>query len=155
MTTKSQLQSKVEELENELKSLKEQLNNFKEFPTIQDAAVGDTLEDGSIVIKKSDGLALLMAPKFTEYHCMWSEDFKEVFSQIKSQGFNRSQWFVPTAHQLQIAMSTFPDEFSDLVAYWSCEEYCDKVSRAVFLLGITPINKHEYRPVRLFRCVTY
>lgn len=155
MITKSQLQSKVEELENELKSLKEQLNNFKEFPTIQDAAIGDTLEDGSIVIKKSDGLALLMAPKFTGYVVRWSRDFKEVFSRIKSQGFNPSQWFVPTAHQLQIAMKTVPDEFRFAI-YWSSEEYCNKTSKVVSRFGISStISKDNYEPVRLFRCVTY
>ena len=154
MITKSQLQSKVEELVNELKSFKEQLNNFKEFPTIQDAAVGDTLEDGSIVIKKSDGLALLMAPKNTEYYYRWSKDFKEVFSQIKSQGFNPSQWFVPTAHQLQIAMKTVPDEFL-VVGYWSSEEYCDMSSKVVSCFGIASLYKSAYKSVRLFRCVTY
>lgn len=154
MTTKSQLQSRIQELENELKSLKEQLNNFKESPTIEDAEIGDTLEDGSIVIKKSDGLALLMAPKFTEYVVRWSEDFEHVLSFIETIGFNRSQWFVPTAHQLQIAMKTVPDEFSSL-GYWSSEEYCDKASKVVSRFGISSISKNSYKPVRLFRCVTY
>lgn len=154
MITKSQLQSRIQELENELKSIKEQLNNFKEFPTIQDAAVGDTLEDRSIVIKKSDGLALLMAPKFTEYYYRWSKDFKEVFSQIKSQGFNPSQWFVPTAHQLQIAMETVPDEFSGL-GYWSSEEYCNETSKVVSRFSISSASKNAFARVRLFRCVTY
>ena len=103
MTTKSQLQSKIEELEDELKSFKEQLNNFKEFRTIQDAAIGDTLEDSSIVIKKSDGLALLMAPTTTVDNHRWSKEFGDAFSDIETKGFNRSQWFVPTTHQHQIA----------------------------------------------------
>lgn len=154
MITKSQLQSRIQELENELKSFKEQLNNFKEFPTIQDAAVGDTLEDGSIVIKKSDGLALLMSPKNTEYYYRWSKDFKEVFSQIKSQGFNPSQWFVPTTHQLQIAMKTVPDEFLYL-GYWSSEQHCNKTSKVVSRFNISSVNKDVYVLVRLFRCVTY
>jgi len=154
MTTKSQLQSRIEELEDELKSFKEQLNNFKEFPTIEDAAVGDTLEDGSIVIKKSDGLALLMAPQTTVHNHRWSKDFGHAFSDIKTKGFNPSQWFVPTTHQLQIAMKTVPDEFSSLL-YWSSEEYCDTSSKVVSCFGIASLNKTAYALVRLFRCVTY
>ena len=154
MTTKSQLESKIEELENELKSFKEQLNNFKEFRTIQDAAIGDTLEDSSIVIKKSDGLALLMAPTTTVDNHRWSKEFGDAFSDIETKGFNRSQWFVPTTHQLQIAMKTVPDEFSSW-AHWSSEECCNEYSKVVSRSGIASINKNVYVPVRLFRCVTY
>ena len=151
MTTKSQLQSKIEELEDELKSFKEQLNNFKESPTIEDAAIGDTLEDGSIVIKKSDGLALLMAPKTTVHNHRWSKEFGDAFADIETKGFNPSQWFVPTTHQLQIAIRTVPDEF----LYWSSEEYCDMSSKVVSGFGIASLDKTAYAPVRLFRCVTY
>ena len=154
MTTKSQLQSRIQELENELKSFKEQLNNFKEFRTIQDAAVGDTLEDGSIVVKKSDGLALLMAPATTVDNHRWSKEFGDAFSDIETKGFNRSQWFVPTTHQLQIAMKAVPDEFLSW-GYWSSEEYCDRSSKVVSCFGIASLYKSAYKSVRLFRCVTY
>jgi cell shape-determining protein MreC len=61
MTSKNQLQSKIQELEAELQEFKEQLNTYKEI-TIETASVGDVLEDGSIVLQKSNGLALLVAP---------------------------------------------------------------------------------------------
>ena len=63
MTTKTQLQTKIQELESELQEFKQQLNNYKETPTIQDAKVGDVLEDGCIVLQKSNGLALLVTIK--------------------------------------------------------------------------------------------
>ena len=63
MTSKSQLQTKIQELEEDLSSFKQQLNNYKDHPTIQGAKIGDVLEDGCIVLQKSNGLALLVAPK--------------------------------------------------------------------------------------------
>jgi len=58
MTTKTQLQNKIQELESELQKFKSQLSSYKEI-TIETAVPGDTLEDGSIVLQKSKGLALL------------------------------------------------------------------------------------------------
>ena len=120
MTTKTQLQSKIQELEAELQSFKQQLNTYKEI-TIETASVGDVLEDGSIVLQKSNGLALLVAPKVTEVEATWSKEFPEVFQKLKEQGFNPSQWFVPTKEQLQLAYKTIPDEFSSTL-YWSSTE---------------------------------
>ena len=120
MTTKTELQNKIQELEAELVEFKSQLGSYEEI-TIENASVGDTLEDGSIVLKKENGLALLIAPRITEVECLWSKEFPKVFQALKKQGFNPSQWFVPTKEQLWLAYETIPNEFSPM-GYWSSTE---------------------------------
>jgi hypothetical protein len=156
MTSKNQLQSKIQELEAELQEFKQQLNTYKETPTIQEASVGDTLEDGSIVVKKSNGLALLVAPKSTEVKVKWSKEFAEVFKKLKEQGFNPSQWFVPTKEQLQLAYKTIRDEFS-AANYWSSTEFnATNAYDASFNNGSAYYNNKSHTfCVRAFRCVTY
>ena len=121
MTSKNQLQSKIQELEAELQEFKQQLGSYKEI-TIQEASVGDVFEDGSIVLQKSNGLALLVAPSSTEVEATWSKEFAQVVEKLKEQGFNPSQWFVPTKEQLQLAYKTIRDEFS-AAYYWSSTEF--------------------------------
>ena len=157
MTTKTQLQSKIQELEAELQEFKQQLNTYKETPTIQEASVGDVLEDGSIVLQKSNGLALLVAPSSTEVEATWSKEFAEVFQKLKEQGFNPSQWFVPTKEQLQLAYKTIRDEFS-ATFYWSSTEFNATIAFFVsFYIGGVQCfnNKSGTLCVRAFRCVTY
>jgi len=121
MNSKTQLLQSIQETEEQLNKLKEELNNHK-TPTIQEANVGDTLEDGSIVLKKENGIALLVAPKSTEVRCSWSKEFKPVFDKLKEEGFNSSQWFVPTVQQLQLAYKVMPEEFRSTFYYWSSSE---------------------------------
>ena len=155
MLTKNQLQTKIEQLESELQSFKVQLNNYKETPTLQEANVGDTLGDGSIVLKKENGLALLVAPKNTEVEAEWSKEFPEVFEKLKSNGFNPSQWFVPSIEQLKLAYRNVPNDFSS-TGYWSSTE------GTAFAYGV-PVNfgvayyapKSNTYCVRAFRCITY
>jgi hypothetical protein len=155
MLTKTQLQQEVQNLETKLQEFREQLNSHKTV-TIEDASVGDTLEDGSIVLQKENGLALLVAPKSTEVEATWSKEFPEVFKALKSQGFNPSQWSVPTKEQLQLAYRNILGEFSS-TSYWSsteggatCACYVD------FLNGDSGnANKTYVYCVRAFRCVTY
>ena len=157
MTSKNQLQSKIQELEAELQSFKQQLNTYKEI-TIETASVGDVLEDGSIVLQKSNGLALLVAPKVTEVEATWSKEFPKVFQQLKEQGFNPSQWFVPTMDQLILAYETIPNEFP-AAFYWSSTETNATFACDVYFLpgcGNTgACNKVCVFCVRAFRCVTY
>jgi hypothetical protein len=84
MTTKNQLQTKIQELENELHSFKQQLNNYKEV-TIETAKVGDVLQDGCIVLKKENGLALLVAPQSTDVYAEWSKEFTQVFNKLEER----------------------------------------------------------------------
>ena len=158
MTTKTQLQNKIQELEKELQQFKQQLNDYKEHPTIQEANVGDVLEDGSIVVKKENGLALLASPKSTEVCCAWSKEFPEVFNKLKEEGFNPSQWFIPTVEQLKVAyMNLDVRKNFSATLYWSSTEL-----NATCAYNVTYTNGSAYRInetntccVRAFRCVTY
>jgi hypothetical protein len=151
MTTKSQLQTKIQELEEDLSSFKQQLNNYKDHPTIQEAQVGDVLEDGCIVVKKENGVALLVAPKSTEVYATWSKKFPEVFKKLEEEGFNPSQFFIPTEGQLDLAWETIPQDFSSV--FWTSTEIsatnaCDQGFSSGFSKALTFC-------VRAFRCVTY
>jgi hypothetical protein len=157
MTTKNQLQTKIQELESELQSFKQQLNNYKETPTIETAKVGDVLEDGCIVLKKENGLALLVAPKSTDVRrTTWSKEFKEVFNKLEEQGFNPSQFFIPTKEQLNLAWKTIPQHFASTV-YWSSTEVNATFACIQFFTNgnFYNFNKTGTCCVRAFRCVTY
>ena len=156
MTTKTQLQNKIQELEAELQEFKQQLGSYKDTPTLQEARVGDTLEDGSIVLSKENGLALLVAPESTEVRATWSQEFTKVFNKLQDQGFNPSQWFVPTVEQLKLAYKTIPGEFSTAL-YWSSTEVSSTdACFQDFNNGIiSSFSKTSPYCVRAFRCVTY
>jgi hypothetical protein len=156
MTSKTQLQSKIQELESELQQFKQQLSNYKDHPTIQEASVGDVLEDGCIVLQKSNGLALLVSPKSTEVRTTWSREFPEVFNKLEEEGFNPSQFFIPTKEQLNLAYKTIPQHFASAL-YWSSTEFTATVACfQLFTNGtILYITKSNALCVRAFRCVTY
>ncbi len=155
MNTKTQLLQSIQETEIQLNKLKEQLESYK-VPTLAEASIGDTLEDGSIVLQKSNGLALLVAPKNTEVSTSWSKEFPAVFAKLEEQGFNPSQWFVPTMEQLQLAYKTIPKEFSS-TCYWSSTEYSAAGAYCVGFNCGTAIgsSKTGALTVRAFRSVTY
>jgi hypothetical protein len=155
MLTKNQLQQEVQNLEAKLQQFREQLNTYKAV-TIETAGIGDTLEDGSIVLKKENGLALLVAPKSTEVKAPWTKEFPEVFLKLKEQGFNPSQWFVPTKEQLKLAYRNVPNDFSSTIYWSSTEGNATYACRVYFLNGRRPtVNKTSTFCVRAFRCVTY
>ena len=155
MLTKTQLQQEVQNLETKLQEFREQLNTYKAV-TIETAGIGDTLEDGSIVLQKSDGLALLVSPASTEVKAPWTKEFPPVFQKLKEEGFNPSQWIVPSIEQLKLAYENIPNEFSPTF-YWSSTEGTSR--------GACPMNFNNGTPncylktftlcVRAFRCVTY
>lgn len=156
MTTKSQLQTKIQELEAELQQFKKQLNDYKEHPTIEEANVGDVLEDGCIVVQKENGLALLAAPEYTEVCCTWSKEFLQVFNKLKEHGFNPSQWFIPTVEQLKLAYAKVRNNFY-ATCYWSSTEL--NATNAYFVNYDNGSADNNYKTVthivRAFRCVTY
>jgi hypothetical protein len=156
MTTKTQLQTKIQELEEELSSFKQQLNNYKNHPTIQEASVGDVLEDGCIVLKKENGVALLVAPKSTDVYATWSKEFPEVFKKLEEQGFNPSQFFIPTINQLNLAYKTIPQHFAS-TDYWSSTEITATIACCQGFSGGSIFSFIEtiMNSVRAFRCVTY
>jgi len=155
MKNKQQLLQSIKQTEQQLNKLKEELNNHK-TPTIQEARVGDTLDDGSIVLKKENGIALLVAPKRTEVSCSWSKEFPEVFQKLKEEGFNPSQWFVPTMEQLKLAYKVMPGEFKS-PPYWSSSEY--NASLACLVLFNFGLQSNGFKSftfcVRSVRCVVF
>ena len=154
MNTKQQLLKSIQETEQQLEKLKKQLEQQK-APTIQEAKVGVALEDGSIVIKKENGLALLIAPKSTEVQCQWTKEFPEVYSKLTEEGFISSQWFVPTVKQLQLAYKVIPDEFNK-AWYWSSSEFNASTSWIINFKGGAQFSlKSDNCHVRSFRCVCY
>jgi hypothetical protein len=156
MTTKNQLQTKIQELENELHSFKQQLNNYKETPTIETAKVGDVLQDGCIVLKKENGLALLVAPKSTDVYAEWSKEFTQVFNKLEEEGFNPSQFFIPTKEQLNLAWETIPQHFASAFYWSSTEVNATNACLQIFINGsIINGNKTTAGCVRAFRCMTY
>ena len=161
MTTKSQLQSKIQELEAELQQFKSQLSSYKETPTLQEASVGDVLEDGSIVLSKENGIAILVAPKETEVYATWSQEFTEVFDALKTYGLNPSQWFIPSKELLNIAWETIPSHFAS-AGYWSSTEPNATIACLqsftngdIFSFSKFSFWKSFTGCVRAFRCSTY
>ncbi len=157
MLTKTKLQSKIQELEAELQEFKQQLNSYFEI-TLENAVPGDVLEDGSIVLQNSNGLALLVSPASTEVKCEWTPEFPEVFEKLRSQGFNSSQWFIPTQEQLNLAYEN-PEvrrNFSSPL-YWSSTAFnATNACCQNFVNGnVSTITKTCTVCVRPFRCVTY
>jgi hypothetical protein len=155
MTTKTQLQSKIQELEAELQAFKTQLNNYQEL-TLETAEPGDVLPDGCVVIQKSNGLALLAAPKETEVTCSWSKEFADVFTALKDHGLNPSQWFIPTKEQLNLAYKVAKEHFASF-SHWSSTEVSSTNACTLFFGfgNVTSFPKSCSFCVRAFRCVTY
>lgn len=157
MTYKKQLELIIEKLEEELQFHKKQLDYYPEV-TLENVVPGSVLEDGSIIIKNENGLVLLAAPTSTQVEATWSLEFPEVFQKLKEQGFNPSQWFVPTKEQLQLAYTTIPSHFIPTL-YWSNTEteYSTKMSWGMSYYSGTVLafNKECVCDVRAFRCVSY
>jgi hypothetical protein len=157
MGNKQQLLKSIQETEQQLNKLKEQLEQQK-APTIQEAVVGDTLDDGSIVIKKENGLALVVAPKSTQVECQWTRQFSEVFDKLSSKGFIPSQWFVPTLEQLQLAYKVIDRCYLDdsiRGCFWTSSEL-----DAYYACGVANGSRYNFKKnnpncVRVFRCISY
>jgi len=155
MTNKQQLQNKITELENELSSFKQQLGNYKEI-TIETAKVGDVLDDGSIVVDKQGNMALLAAPATTEVECQWSKEFRPVFDKLAEEGFNPSQWFIPSKEQLQLAYNNCGEHFASDFC-WSSTEVSSTTACDLFFYNgdIFSNTKSASFCVRAFRCVSF
>jgi len=155
MTSKIQLQNKIQELEAELQSFKTQLSNYQEL-TLENAEPGDVLNDGTVVISKFNGLALLASPKETEVTCTWSSTFPEVFDKLQEKGFNPSQWFIPTIEQLKLAYTVASQDFASYFYWFSTEVSSTNACNLHFNGGfICSTSKTCTGCVRAFRCVTY
>jgi hypothetical protein len=119
---KSEIATKIKETEEQLASLRKQLEQ-PEFPTLAEAKPGDMLENFCVVVHKFSDvrMALIAAPEPTERYFQWSKEFSDVFDALEQAGFNRSQWFIPTVEQLQLAYKNCSESFS-ASSYWSSTE---------------------------------
>jgi hypothetical protein len=155
MNKYEELEKQVAEMQKEIDRLKAEDKKKPEI-TIENASIGDVLDDGCIVVHKTDNMALLAAPAATEVSCGWSK-VSPVFEALMSQGFNPSQWFVPSKEQLQLAYENCKQHFAS-VSYWSSAEVSS--TNACFLnFGINgtigSFPKSLSLCVRAFRCVSF
>lgn len=119
---KSEIATKIKETEEQLTSLRAKLEE-PEYPTLAEAKPGDKLENDCVVVHKFSDfrMALIAAPQSTERSCRWDKEFKEVFDSLSQEGFNPSQWFIPSAEQLKLAYKNCKERFGG-VDYWSSTE---------------------------------
>jgi uncharacterized small protein (DUF1192 family) len=149
------LEKQVAEMQKEIDRLKAENKKQSEI-TIETAVPGDVLEDGSIVVHKANNMALLSAPATTEDYCRWSKEFTPVFEVLKSQGFNPSQWFIPSKEQLQLAYTNCRKHFTRNF-YWSSTEVSSTNACCLFFTNGFFISntKSGSLCVRAFRCVSF
>jgi hypothetical protein len=146
------MQQRLDTIQREAEEIKQQLK--KSFPTLQDANPGDLLEDGTVVIQKYENAALIAAPKETEVCYPWSEEFTPVFNKLQEHNFNPSQWFIPSAKQVQLAYKNAEQHFSGWW-YWSSTEASSTNACSVgFNIGLQlTFSKANTYCVRAFRLV--
>jgi hypothetical protein len=171
MTAKKELQDRVTELESQLLRAKQELADFKDFPNIKDAKIGDELEDGSIVVYNSSGVAIVIAPKTTERRSKWFHNMPlELRNSLESKGFQPNQWFIPDVKQLNCAMLAVPEQF-EKTSYWSSDILTSAPTEWVehrigFPLAVCfprdgkagpgyTLDKSMVLYVRAFRCILY
>jgi len=119
---KQQIASEIKKTEEQLAKLRAELEQ-PEYPTLESSKPGDKLENQCIVVHKFSDvkMALIAAPKSTQRYCEWYKEFSDVFDALVSAGFNKSQWFIPTVGQLQLAYKNCSESFS-AASYWSSTE---------------------------------
>ena len=154
---KEQIASEIKKTEEQLVRLRLQLEQ-PEYPNLSKAKLGDKLENQCIVVHKFSDvrMALIAAPAYTECNSHWSEEFSDVFDALVDAGFNKSQWFIPTVEQLNLAYKTCEGQFSATL-YWSSTEDSSTDSCLVgFYTGLqTTDSKTTIYTVRAFSLVSY
>jgi hypothetical protein len=154
---KSEIANKIKETEEQLAYLRTKLQE-PEFPTLESSKPRDKLENGCIVVHKFSDvrMALIAAPKTTQRRRKWSKEFSVVFDALVSAGFNRSQWFIPTVEQLNLAYKNCEGHFS-WAGYWSSTEVSSTNSCYVnfFNGGQGASSKTLTNCVRAFSLVSY
>jgi hypothetical protein len=154
---KNQIATKIKETEEQLAYLRAKLQE-PEYPTLESSKPGDKLENGCIVAHKFPDvrMALIAAPKTTQRRCKWSKEFSDVFDCLVEKGFNKSQWFIPTVGQLQLAFNNCEGQFS-AAFYWSSAEASSSNSCGVTFNfgGQSTGSKTNTFCVRAFSLVSY
>jgi hypothetical protein len=154
---KSEIATKIKETEEQLASLRAKLQE-PEYPTLESSKPGDNLENQCIVVHKFPDvrMALIAAPKSTQRYCEWSKEFSDVFNALVSAGFNKSQWFIPTVGQLQLAYNNCEGQFS-VTGHWSSAEASSTNSCFVYFGNGSQhtLSKTNTFCVRAFSLVSY
>jgi hypothetical protein len=159
MKTAAELAREVDLLKERIQQIEQGVNALAKGVPIVDAKPGDVLEDGSIVVIKRGGMALVAGPSSTEVECSWSREFSDVFGKLKVNGFNPSQWFIPSLEQLRMVSCSreVKRHFSMESRFWSSDEATHTLAKS-FDFGMndsfSDFKIHFYL-VRPFRLLTY
>jgi hypothetical protein len=160
METAAELAREVDFLKDRIQHIEQALGDLARVKVnINTAQVGDVLEDGSIVVTKSGGMSLVAGPSSTEVECPWSKEFSDVFEKLKDNGFNPSQWFIPSLEQLKMASYSqeVKKHFSTERNYWSSDE-ATRTAAKLFNFGLNGEFRHTKNLsylCRPFRLLTY
>ena len=150
---------------DEIRALRVQIDNLENLltqreRTVKNSLVGDTLDDGSIIIKKDAGMAILMSPRSTEFVDTWETktNGSDIKYKFQLAGLKINGWFLPSVDILQLAWDKCgKTEFSPGFFYWSSTEVTEQ-SAASLRGGVgdqyTRDKKH-FCIYRLFKCVLY
>jgi hypothetical protein len=153
---KSDIATKIKETEEKLAALRLELEK-PEYPTLEDSKSGDMLYNSCIVVHKMEDIrmALIAAPESTEIQCQWSKEFSDVFAKLKHPGIIRSQWFIPSVEQLQLAYKNCAEHFP-AQCYWSSTmDYGFGLPYSVDGQGKILDSKFNSRTCRVFSLVSY
>lgn len=120
MKTTGQIRKEIASLRTQIESLEKELKTAFAIPS--EAEPGDILEDGSIVVERNRNSILVVAPESIQVRSEWSETFSDIFIYLQDEeGFNPSQWFVPSVEQLRTAFfSKARMKFSKCL-YWASD----------------------------------
>lgn len=148
---------------DEIRALRVQIDNLENLltqreRTVKNSLVGDTLDDGSIIIKKDAGMAILMSPSSTEFIDSWVVIKSNVKSKFQEAGLKANEWFIPSADILQLAWDKCgAKEFSTGCFYWTSTELTEQ-SAVSLLAGVGNQHTQDKKCLcihRLFKFVLY
>lgn len=135
----------------QLKKLEETLKNLK--VSKEKARVGDTLEDGFIVVHREGNMLLLVAPEDTEMHLSWV-DRMDALKHLPDD------CFIPTIEMLELAVKQKLLRPDVDYRYMSCSSSVgDNYFITYSTINCTRIGCIKASPttffVRTFRCLVF
>jgi hypothetical protein len=115
---KKEISAEIERVEKQLLELREKLNQ-PEHKKPSEAKIGDSLEDGSIVVETYKNAVLVMAPKEADFSGRYEDGWESAFVKLDSLGFTLTDWFAPTAKIMSLAVKNLPQAFVPYDCYWT------------------------------------
>ena len=113
-------------------------HQLENYPTIQNANVGDILEDGTIVLIKNDKIAIIVSAN--EFRSKWA-DIEFNFKSFRRENGYDDSWFIPDGELLKFAYNHIPSFFSP-VLHWSSEMLDPFHARALDFAGVFTIGRN-------------